>query len=124
MSETSRTPTPPPSLPVKHCQANGFRTFVAEGAWGWNYSSHLEVSFFVERLAYPESESLVLQDDGQTYTFESSNSIPSAIHREHQCAVRMSYDVAEKLRDWLNQKLKEFQVSQNLTPSNIQVPEE
>ena len=100
-----------------HENASDYRIYSANGVWGGlTTRGDFLLEFFVETIMPPESITSNIKDDGTAEEAQRKLriSVPegdAAVRRIHQCGVLLSLEEAERIADFIKEKLSKARES-------------
>ena len=99
-------------LDFHNVKTQSYRTFYCDGVFGaLTPSGKVYLDLYLERLPIPKSVKMKLTEgeNGSTETQELSRAGKEGVIREMECGLIFDIPTALKIRDFLDQKIKEFQ---------------
>jgi hypothetical protein len=96
------------TIKFNYIKTNNYRTYHVDGVFG-GLTAHRKIymELFLERAVTPQSIDVEVRQDG-TLGEEVSRTGKEGLVREIEAGAIMDVSVAEGLRDWLDEKIKQY----------------
>jgi hypothetical protein len=106
---TAKTSKAPKEIDINYIKSGGYRTFHVDGVFGGlTPNGKIHVALFVQRQVIPEIIKQEIMPEGALGQ-EVSRVSKKGIVREIESGLIMDVEIAKIFRDWLDDKIKEFE---------------
>jgi hypothetical protein len=110
MPKTPKTPKKPTEIEFDYIKSNFFRVIRADGAWGGlSPSGAIHMAVYSERQAIPQKVIHRIKDGQLGPELTERRQTRKAIVREVEADIVFEIQQAMVLRDWLQDKIDQFQ---------------